>query len=169
MRQELTILLILIATISRGQENDFELKNIQFKGLEFSTTKEKLIKTFGQGKKVETNYECGFFANDQEGGPYYQLVYLDFDYIGSDKDKFFLQHVNFDTKGKIKIIYSGTELSGRTTKDEFIRMFGNKVKERFEKSPDKDSILLYSKGSDDGAIFTFRDNKLTKFEYWTPC
>jgi hypothetical protein len=152
-----------------GQEIDFDLRNVKFKGIEFSATREKIINAFGQGKRVETNYECGFFTNDQERGPYYQLVYVDFDYIGSDKDKFFLQHVTFDTKGEIKIDYRDKELSGQTTKDDFVKIFGDKVSEYFEKYPDKSSILIYSKGSDDGAIFTFKDNKLSKFEYWTPC
>jgi hypothetical protein len=153
----------------RGQEVDFELKNMKFKGLEFSTTKENIIKAFGEGKKVEADYECGFFTNDQERGPYYRLVYVDFDYIGSDKDKFFLHHVTFDTTEKMKIDYGGKEISGQTTRGEFIKIFGDKIRAYFERYPDKDSILIYSKGSDDGAIFTFKNNKLTKFEYWTPC
>ena len=169
MKKGLTILLIFLAAVSHGQEADFDLSNIKFKGLEFSTPKEKLIKAFGLGKKVETNYECGFFANDQEGGPYYQLVYAGFDYIGSDKGNFFLQHVNFDIKGRIKINYKEMELSGESTKDDLIKLFGNKVNEYLKDYQDKDSILIYSKGSDDGAIFTFKDNKLKKFQYWTPC
>jgi hypothetical protein len=165
----LTILLLLITTISRGQESDFELKNIKFKGLEFTTTKEIIIKSFGQGRKVETNYECGFFTNDQDGGPYYQLVYADFNYIGSDKEKFYLEHVNFDIKGKIKIYYQDKELSGQTTKDDFIKIFGDKIKQQFEKYQEKDSILMRSTGGDDGVIFTFKNGRLHKFEYWTPC
>lgn len=170
MRQlPLTILLLLTATILRGQEIDLE--KVRFRGLDFTTTKEKVIKAFGQGKRVETNYECGFFTNDQELGPYYQLVYNSFDYIGSDKDKFFLQHVNFDTKGEIKLDYLNTQLSGQTTIGDFTKIFGDKVIENFEKHLDQDvvSILVYSKGSDDGAVFTFKNNKLVKFQYWTPC
>src|SRR5688572_2737723 len=116
MRQLLTILLLLIGTISRGQDSDFDLKNIKFKGLEFSTTKKAIINSFGEGKRVETNYECGFFTNDQEGGPYYQLAYSNFNYIGSDKEKFFyLQNVDFDAIGRMKVEYLGKDLTGKTT------------------------------------------------------
>lgn len=164
-----TIFFILITTISRGQESDFELKNLKFKGLEFNTTKEKLIKVLGHGKKVETNYECGFFTNDQDGGPYYQLVYSDFNYIGSDKGKFFLQNVQFDLDGKIKFYYQDIELSGMTNKDVFIKIFGKKAEENFTKHPDHETFFFYSKDSDDAAVFTFKNGRLHKFEYWTPC
>jgi hypothetical protein len=164
-----TILLLLITTISYGQENDFDLKNIKFNGLEFSTTKEKIFKLFGAVKEIDTNYECGFFANDQDGGPYYQLAYTGFDYIGSDGGKFYLQHVNFDKPGKTRINYKNQILSGQTTKDNFIKMFGHIAREHFANNPGEQSILLYSKGSDDGAVFTFEDNRLVKFQYWTPC
>ena len=166
----LTILLLQIGAISHGQQSDFDLKNIKFKGLEFSTTKESIIKSFGQGKRVETNYECGFFTNDQEGGPYYQLVYPEFNYIGSDKEKFFyLQNVEFDAKGRVKINYLGNELTGETTEGEFVKIFGEKVKNNFVKHSDHNTFLLYSKASDDGAVFFFRDGRLFRFEYWTPC
>ena len=171
MRQlVLTILFLLTAIISRGQESDFDLKNIQFKGLEFSATKKAIINSFGEGKRSETNYECGFFTNDQEAGPYYQLVYSNFNYIGSDKEKFFyLQNVDFDAKGTIKVKYLEKELTGKTTEEEFVKMFGEEVKSNFVKHGDHNTFLLYSKGSEDGAVFYFKNGRLFKFEYWTPC
>jgi hypothetical protein len=102
-------------------------------------------------------------------GPYYQLAYTGFDYIGSDGGKFYLQHVNFDKPGKTRINYKNQILSGQTTKDDFIKMFGQIAREHFANNPGEQSILLYSKGSDDGAVFTFEDNRLVKFQYWTPC
>ena len=171
MRQtRLTILLLLIVTISRAQQSDFDLKDIKFKGLGFSTTKADILKSLGQAKRVETNYECGFFTNDQEGGPYYQLVYSEFNYIGSDNEKFFyLENVFFDLKGSVKIDYIDKVLTGQTTEEEFIKMFGEKVRSNFVKHQDHNTFLLYSKGSDDGALFVFRNGRLSKFEYWTPC
>ena len=170
MGLRLTILFIIISTISRGQQVDFELTNIKFKGLEFKTTKENIIKSFGQGKKLETDYECGFFTNDQAGGPYYQLVYTDFNYIGSDKEDFFLQSVKFDLKGNMKIRYKDKELSGQTTKEDFIRiMYGDKEWENLKNYFDIDVLIIYSKNGDDGARFIFKNGRLNKFEYWTPC
>lgn len=110
----------------------------------------------GRGKQIETNYECGFFASDQEGAPYYQLAYPDFTYIGSDKEKvFYLQSVYFDSNGSIKLKYLEKELTGETT-DMVTRNNAN-------------MLLLYSKDSDDGGIFWFKNGRLFKFEYWTPC
>jgi hypothetical protein len=170
MGLRLTILFILISTISRGQQNDFELTNIKFKGLEFKTTKENIIKSFGQGKKLETDYECGFFTNDQSGGPYYQLVYADFNYIGSDKEDFVLQSVKFDLKGNIKIRYKDKELSGQTNKEDFIKiMYGDKEWKNLKNHFDIDVLIIYSKNGDDGARFIFKNGRLDKFEYWTPC
>ena len=171
MRQLLlTILPLLIGIISRAQSSDFDLKSIKFRELEFSTTKSAVIKSFGKGKRVETNYECGFFTNDQEGGPYYQLVYSGFNYIGSDKGKFFyLQNVDFDGKGRVRMKYLEKELTGKTTEDEFVKIFGEKVKSNFVNHGDHNTFLLHSKGSDDGGVFYFKNGLLFKFEYWTPC
>ena len=166
----LTILPLLIGTISNGQQSEFDLKNIKFRELGFSTTKKEIINSFGEGKRVETNYECGFFTNDQEGGPYYQLVYSDFDYIGSDKENFFYLHnVDFDAMGSIKVKYLDKELTGKTTEEEFVKFFGEKVRSSLVNHGDHHTFLLYSKGSDDGAVFSFKNGRLFKFQYWTPC
>ncbi|MEJ1242508.1 hypothetical protein WBG78_30445 [Chryseolinea sp. T2] len=163
-------LLLLLGAISKEQQIDFELKNLKFKGLEFSTTKEAIVGAVGQGRRIETNYECGFFSNDQEGGPYYQLMYANFNYIGSDKEKtFYLEHVNFDADGSIKLMYLKSELTGRTTVSEFAGLFGERAKEIVVELRDDNSILLYSKSSDDGAVFRFRNGRLFEFQYWTPC
>src|SRR6185295_2765725 len=95
-----TFFLSLIGTHSFGQ-NDFDLNIIKFKGLGLTTTKKEVITKLGPGKRIETNYDCGFFSSDQSKAPYYQLGYPDFRFIGSDKDNFYLQSVDFDLKGKI--------------------------------------------------------------------
>jgi hypothetical protein len=163
-----TILLTLITFCSFGQRYNFDLDRVKFKGLGLKTTKKEITKLFGQGRRVETNYECGFFTNDQPGGPYYQLVYSDFNFIGSDKEDFYLQSVDFDPKGKMKILYGDKILNGQTTKEEFVKMFGDIVSEHFN-NPDNKAIVLIANDRDDGARFTFKDGRLVKFEYWTPC
>jgi len=168
-KPELTILFLLLTTISCAQQADFDLKNIKFGEVEFISTKALITKLFGQAKKVETNYECGFFTNDQPDGPYYQLVYTGFNFIGSDKGKFFLETVSFDLKGQIKFNYLGNELNGRTSKEDFVKIFGGKAKDYFVEHPDSDTLILHSKDTDDGARFTFKNGRLFKFEYWTPC
>jgi len=165
----LTILFLFLTGILRGQQSDFDLAKIKFRGVDFISTKEKVIKSFGLPKRVDTNYECGGFSNDQPGGPFYQFVYTGFNYIGSDSVDFFLENVSFDLKGQIRMKYGENELSGQTSKEDFINIFFGKVRRPFEELLNEDSILLYSINSDDGAIFTFRNGRLLKFEYWTPC
>ena len=164
----LTIFLTLITICSFGQQDNFDLDKVKFKGLGLKTTKKVITETFGQGRRVETNYECGFFAGDLPSGPYYQLVYTDFTFIGSDKDEFYLQSVDFDPKGITNLNYADKELNGRTTKEEFIKLFGDTVKQHFD-NPDNKAIVLIATDHDDGARFTFKDGRLIRFEYWTPC
>lgn len=163
-----TILLTLITISSFGQQFNFDLDRVKFQGLGLKTTKKVIIEKFGQGKRIETNYECGFFTNDSPGGPYYQLVYTDFTFVGSDKEEFYLQSVDFDMNGKIKLNYGDKVLNGRTTKEEFIKIFGDTVKQHFANSDNK-AIVLIATDRDDGARFTFKDGRLVRFEYWTPC
>ena len=163
-----TIPLTLITISSFGQQYNFDLDKVKFKGLGLKTTKKVITEKFEQGRRVETNYECGFFASDLPGGPYYQIVYTDFTFIGSDKEGFYLQSVDFDPNGKMKLNYSDKVLNGRTTKEEFIKMFGDTVKQHFD-NPDNKAIVLIATDRDDGARFTFKDGRLVRFEYWTPC
>lgn len=167
MRQtRLTILLTLISICSFGQQYNFDLDKVKFKGLGLRTNKKEITEKFGQGERIDTNYECGFFAKDLPDGPYYQLSYLDFSFIGSDKKEFYLQSVDF--KGKTEIHYLDKRFNETTTKDEFIKIFGEVAKKHFD-NPDNDAIVLIADGRDDGARFTFKDGRLSKFEYWTPC
>jgi hypothetical protein len=163
-----TILLTLFTISSFGQQYNFDLDKLKFKGLGLETTKKVITEQFGQGRRIETNYECGFFASDSPGGPYYQLVYTDFAFIGSDKEGFYLQSVDFDTNGNMKLEYGDQVLSVRTTKEDFIKLFGDIVKQHFD-NPDNEAIVLIATDRDDGARFTFKDGRLARFEYWTPC
>jgi hypothetical protein len=165
----LICLFILLTNFVQAQQVDFELNKIKFNGLAFFSTKDVIVKTFGQPQITYPHYTCGFHGDDQSGGPYYQLKYKDFNFIGSDKEEFILEKVSLDPKGKIKIMYADKELSGLTTKTDFIKILGDVAKQHFEKYPEKDSLLLFSKGSDEGAIFTFKSDRLIKFEYWSPC
>lgn len=163
------ILFFVFSATSHEPQGDFSLAKLVFRGVPFNTTKEAVIKAFGAGKKVDTNYECGGFANDQPGGPFYQLAFDGFNYIGSDKTNFYLQDVYFDSQGKVQLQYGDIFFSGKTTDSEFVKTFGDKAQAGLVKHSGFDTILLYSKGSDDAGLFTFKEGRLIKFEYWTPC
>lgn len=161
-----TILLLLAATISRAQHADFDFKQLEFRGLGFMVTKQEIIERHGAGKRVEPNYECGFFTNDQKTGPFYQLVYEGFNYIGSDKEEFFyLEAVDFDTEGNTKLRYQDKVLSGLTTEAEFMRIFGEHVR----KHEDQNAFWLFAERTEDWGVFFFKNGRLVKFEYRTPC
>ena len=165
----LLILLLLLALSAGAQQSEFDFSKIKFKNLGFREAKESIIRSEGQPKIVDTNYECGSYAKDQPDGPYHQLQYKGFNYIGNDKEEFVLENVSFDPKGKVKFEYGSIELSGLTTKPKFLEMFGDIPKKHFIDSPNKESILLFSKETGDGAMFVFQDGKLVKYSYWSPC
>lgn len=169
MKLQFVIWCMLVAVASQAQQNQFDFSLLKFKGLEFSTTKSAITKVLGEAKQVDTKYECGFFSKDQPDGPFYQLAYTGFTFIGGDKGKFFLETIDFDQAGKLELYYRGKKLSGLTTVAEFVNIFGEKAKDHFDKHPDKHALILHSKDNEGGGQFTFRDGRLVKFEYWTPC
>ena len=160
---------IFLSTSLIFQGDDFDLNKIGFHGLNFFATKSEVMAKFGDPKINEPNYECGFYSNDQPRGPFYQLVYKDFNYIGSDQEKFLLEEVLFDKEGQININYGSQKLNGLTTKRAFAEIFGSYAKELIDKYPDNKAFILFSNERDDGARFTFESGKLIKFEYWSPC
>ena len=169
MTQIRLTILLLLPFVALAQDIDFDFDKIKFEKLGFRIEKEEIIRAIGQPKIVDTNYECGFYAKDQPDGPYHQLQYKGFNYIGNDKEEFVLENVSFDPKGKVKMEYGSKSLSGLTTKPEFIAIFGETAKKHFIESPNKESILLFSKETGDGAMFTFQDGRLIKYAYWSPC
>lgn len=161
--------LITIAIIFLGIQDDFDLKKIEFGGLGFFVDKSDIIKIFGDPDIKYPKYECGYHSDDQEGGPYYQLVYKYFNYIGSDKEGFQLEEIRFDSEGKIYLNYDGTRIDGTTTVDELAITLGSFVKEHFSKYPESTAIVVMPKMYDDGGRFKFKDGILTAFEYFSPC
>ena len=164
----ITVLLTLMTSMAFAQSEDFNLKKIRFGGLGFSSSKETIFRRFGQPKKIQM-LDCGFDEHEQSKNPDHQLIYDHFIYVGGHKDIFLLQTVNFDRLGKVKLQYNHTELSGLTTKDQLIIIIGQDAKKSFLKNPDKNVVLLMVKGTDEGGTFTFKNGKLIKFEYSSPC
>jgi hypothetical protein len=166
MRQlTLTFVFFFSTPILYAQKVDFEFKFMKFQGIEFVTSETDIIKSFGKAAKAKTDYECGRFSIENPKGPFYQLKYAGFNYIGSAKGKFFLENVEFDKEGRLKIAYKDKKVSGKTSRAEFAEMFNENTIEEF----DKNSLIIYSKGFDDGAKFTFKNGLLVAFEYWTLC
>lgn len=167
---KLSILVFLTLTIQlAGRAQEFNLNKIRFKSFGMMVEKATIMEAFGIPKIQYPEYECGFYSNDQPGAPFYQLVYEDFNYIGRDNERFLLEEVRFDRAGSITMVYDGVTISGKTTESAFATLIGDHRKERFVKQQDHTVVLLLSQDSDDGACFTFKNGKLVKFEYWSPC
>ena len=166
-RNRKVIILLFIFFNSSAFAQKINLNQLKFNSLGFCLSKDVIIKTFGSPNVTYPNYECGFFSGDRPN-EFYQLQYPNLTYIGSDSSKFFLERIDFDEIGSIKLYYNDKALSGLMTKSEFALFFGETEKSLFEKYSDKDCIIIMSPG-DDGAKFTFKNGKLLRFEYWTPC
>ncbi|WP_062616235.1 hypothetical protein [Flammeovirga sp. SJP92] len=163
------ILLICVSSSSFGQVKAFDFSKLTFKGLEFRLSKDLVIKTFGLGEIIDPQYECGFYANDQQGAPFYQMSFNSFNYIGSDSEKFILENVYFNLDSGLSIQYDRWTLNGQTTKADLVEIFGDYVKTYFANNPEVNDILIYDANGDDGVIFTFKENRLISFRYWSPC
>ena len=86
MTQIRLTILLLLPFVALAQDIDFDFDKIKFEKLGFRIEKEEIIRAIGQPKIVDTNYECGFYAKDQPDGPYHQLQYKGFNYIGKKTD-----------------------------------------------------------------------------------
>ena len=163
------IFLILYVGNAFGQDATFQLSKIEFDGLPFYTNKQLIEGKFGTGEIDTPRYECGFFTDDQPGGPYHQLVYSGFNYIGSVSEKFLLESVNFELCKDHQLKYDGVVLNAQTTQEIFSKIFGKYASDHFKEHPDNDGIILMVPDNDDGARFTFKNGKLVQFEYWSSC
>ncbi|MBN1501805.1 MAG: hypothetical protein JW982_16725 [Spirochaetes bacterium] len=166
------ILIILITGSICSQELNFDVNKLKFYNLTFHTTEKEIVNTFG---KPEINYlldGCDYYAGrDADGNPYRQLKYKNISFIGSPKENYILQSVLFDRNGKIFIKYDDIILNGKMTRTEFIKLFKRYLGDYTLENLDtefKEMIPIYMK-SDDGLYFRFKDDKLVKIEYWSPC
>ncbi|KAA0992967.1 hypothetical protein [Dyadobacter aurulentus] len=164
-----SMLLLLLVTSGHTFRSEFDIADITFYGLSFPAKKEAIIRKFGEGRKIPTSYECGFYSEEQPNGPYYQFSYKNFNFIGSDKEDFMLENVRFDATGKVTLMYRKELLNGFTTKAQFVNIFGQNVENLFENNLNGNTILLRSEKNDDGIMFTFEHGKLSKMQYWSPC
>jgi len=136
--------------------------NLRVNGLIYRASKEDIIKEFG--KPIETfnpDYECGFLSNEMQGAEYYSMKYDFFVFTGNDTEGYLLEEVLMVSTLNARISYNGKTLSHSTTIQEF--------EEIFETTVESDSLLLFFKGADDALNFTFKNGKLTKIRYWSPC
>ena len=155
-------LLLLFSSMSVASGIDWY--KLKLDNYSIFTTKDKLIKKYGAGKRNKPDYECGAFTDEQPGAPYHQIVYPSFTFIGGTKGNFLLQEYVFSDNAIGTLTYKDKKLSNATTIDEFIQIFDLRLKDI-----NTEHVFLHSFTSDDAASFTFKNNKLSKLRYWTDC
>ena len=162
--------LLLVSNIAFGEIPRFDSDQFKFKDLGYITNKQKILKITNLVKIITPpNDECSYFSAGNPYGPYQQFIFPNFSYIGGKNQRFLLEYITFDSKGKVIAYYDDKKLSGLTTKDDFFKIIGSNAKEYYKDSKITNTIVLYSKGSDDGVKFEFKHKKLVAIRYWHSC
>ena len=153
---------IYLTTGFQGSPTVIDSDEIRINGIGFNATREQILKEFGNPIRIfQPNYECGFLSTEEQGAVYYSIKYDFLVFTGNNAEGYLLEEALIAPTLKAKISYKGKGLSHNTTIKEFESIFETKV--------EGDSVLLFFKGADDALDFTFKNGKLDKIEYWSPC
>lgn len=167
-------ILMPLTLLFAPKEKTFLPEYIYVDGLAFRQQGLKgIFEKYGPTKSTDTNYECGFHSNQEQGKSYYQLTYDHVTWIGNSEEGYIPELVLFDPEGKMKWTYfEEIEFSGKSTLQE-VELFMEKKAGPIEINGRDDELLSSIKGrftdADDGFFFLFREGKLIEFQYWSPC
>ena len=151
---------------------------LSYKDLSFFSSKAAIIQHFGEPEIHFPRYECGFHSDvEQSEGPYYQLIYPNITFIGSDKEGFIFERIHFDPLGENTLKYKEFSFSGKATVEEFGQAFPKEegVQKFVSMYPESSYVSLanyspeYQVYMDDRAGFYFAKGLLVKYEYFSPC
>lgn len=166
------ILLLFMSLVDcHAQEGSIDFSVLRLKGLEFTSEKKAIVKAFGEPlKMVEPKYECGFHSEDEQGEKYYQLVYDNIVFIGNEKEKYGIESIDFNSTSDFSLEYGKWKLNHKTSINDFVKIFGESIRENFmESDSETTGVLLFFRDADSGLKFTFKSGYLTTMEYWSPC
>ncbi|MCK8520405.1 hypothetical protein M0D21_02435 [Aquimarina sp. D1M17] len=163
------LFIILISTqTSFGQNLDFE--KFEFKGLNFYSSKSKIIKKFGDpNKQFEPNYDCGGLSAEWQGVKYFTLEYRDVKFTGNEKEKYLIEKINFKNDNTIELIYGKHKLNCETELNMLSEIFGKQIKDRIAKGQLNGLFTVQHEKMDDGITLEIENGKLISFGYWTSC
>lgn len=160
--------LILFSSALFDQSGTIDLAKLSIDNIPLHSTRENMIKQWGPYKFSIIDDSCGFFSREWNEKDFYEYIYPHFTYVGNSKDNNVqLILVDFDTD-KIALLYNLDTLNNQTTISDFNQIFGV-GDSNTSKSDEGQSILLMSNENDDGARFFFKQGKLVRFEYFSPC
>ncbi|HOA07290.1 MAG TPA: hypothetical protein PK419_08340 [Spirochaetota bacterium] len=163
------LVLLLMNSITFSKVKSFSWKDFKYCDLSFNNSKMKIIKKFGKPKQNVPEYECGNYATGKKNPDYYQLIYKDIICIGNDKEGFIFESIILNDNNYIMI--GDYRISNKTSKNEFIKHFNDLLLTYYSKEEllNREVIQLFSKDTDDCAEFYFKNGKVFKFNYWSPC
>lgn len=139
-------------------------KNIKLNGLPISNISKKQIShKIGTPLEVTTpNYDCGFLSSSETGNTYYCLQYIGFWFTGNDTEGYILEELDF-TKSNAVVTFNEKIVTKNTT----IVQLGAILSENITLGKNNEIILKFN--TDDNYHLVFKDNKLLKMYYWSPC
>lgn len=165
--------ILIFSLFCRLPENNETIRpdEISFESLKFNSKKAVIWENLGEVKPKRVYYECGFYSEEEQGKPFFELIYADVIWLGNEED-YLLEKVMFDTKGETKLRYRNVIFTGKTTQGELEELFNQKsesIKVSGRENENLESIGLSFEKRDDGCLFFFKNGKLIEFGYWSPC
>ena len=111
----------------------------------------------------EPKYECGFLSEDEQGRKFFTLEYPELKFTGNEADKYLIEEINFSANQEIQVMYNGQVIFGNMAIEKLSAVLG------VDFESNSVGKLIHFEGADDGFVFQFKDGKLIKVSYWSPC
>ena len=165
MKPARIILFILISTSVHAQF--LEQKLLKVNGLSFVSGQDQIIAAFGQPDQTyEPNYDCGFLSSEEQGKTFYSLVYSGLKFTGNKSDNYLIEEVDLRKNSSLKIRYKDHNLNSVSSAKELAEILGIKPNSEYETNT---TLKVFFQNSDDAIFFLFKNGKLVKLDYWSPC
>ncbi|MCB0844998.1 MAG: hypothetical protein KDE26_17230 [Bacteroidetes bacterium] len=137
---------------------------ITLNGLPFFSTQSQILEKMGPPAKIfEPKYECGFLSEEEQGRKFFTLKYPGLPFTGNETDKYLIEEIDFSANSEIQLMYNGQAIFANMTIEKLSAVFG------VDFEPNSVEKLIYFERADDGFVFQFKDGKLIKISYWSPC
>ncbi|MEP0365572.1 MAG: hypothetical protein ABJN36_08820 [Cyclobacteriaceae bacterium] len=161
---KITLLLVISTSVNAQFLNQ---KLLTVNGLSFISTKEQIIEEFGiPDRTFEPNYECGFLSSEEQGKEFHSLEYSGIKFTGNQYDNYLIEELDLTKNSSIQLNYGEISLNTIPTIEELAKILG--LESEIE-SPTDTMLRAYFGKSDDAVFFIFKNGRLIKLDYWSPC
>ena len=137
--------------------------SMSFRGIHLFISQKEMTAMMGTPDSiVRPMYECGFYSEDEQGSEFYQYFYGKLNFMVYE-GKAELEFVEFEAGDQI--ILNEVVLTAGMSFDEMAASLGLEITENTAKT----NLTIETIGLDEHYYLKFKDEKLHKFERWTPC